>query len=125
MGDDGSLKVKDRANFFQTSENQDLPLSPDYENLNSGYQRAYFYEEEGRVFLGGTIHRKTGVVGSGETLATLPIGYRPILRIISRGQQYGGSPRVDITSNGSIVVFSGLDSSDYISLEGISFKLGN
>lgn len=76
-----------------------------------------------RVFLEGDINRSAGTFTNGDTIGTLPVGYRPI-----RAQQFstalvsGTTTRLNISTAGviTITVFTGTPSA--MPIDGITFS---
>ena len=80
---------------------------------------AYYKDKMGRVLLRGTVanvNNPTGLV-----IFNLPVGYRPTSgRLIYNVNANGGSGRVDIMTNGDVLVMTG--SAGWINLDGIGFR---
>ncbi len=85
-----------------------------YEWVSNGYRRT----SDGLVTLKGLV-KKSSAVNGGETLATLPVGYRPAQTLIFDTSTDPNVPtRVDITASGQIKVWG---SQNWISLTGLNF----
>jgi len=55
---------------------------------------------------------------------TLPIGYRPLKQRIFTVQTENGAIRVDVKTNGDVIVATGFNlSQNWISLDGITFSI--
>jgi hypothetical protein len=92
-------------------------------NFGSGNIEASFYKDEfGVVHLSGLI--KSGTTTGGTTLFTLPIGYRPPLSINFITADVDGFARLFITNTGVVGIDANV-SNIYLSLNQISFKVGN
>jgi hypothetical protein len=78
----------------------------------------YYKDKLGRVHLQGLI--KNGTLNNFAT--TLPAGYRPIRgRVFTVETEGGGQCRVDVRSSGGVFIGPRCDS-DWVSLDGISFR---
>ena len=85
-----------------------------YDWVSNGYRRT----SDGVVTLKGLV-KKTSAVNGGETLATLPVGYRPAQTLIfNTSTDSNVATRLDITVNGDIHVWG---SQNWLSLSGINF----
>lgn len=87
----------------------------------SGYATASYYKDEmNRVYLTGAL--SSGVITSGTTIFTLPVGYRPegreIHNVLCGGDVVG---RVDIQVDGRVTV-QNIPSNTYLSLADVSFR---
>jgi hypothetical protein len=96
-----------------------LPFAATWANYNIAYSQASYYKDSnGRVFLSGFI-AKTGVAVAGETIATLPVGFRPALIEgfpVMAGWAYGS---VYVDAAGLVRYHDGLTT--FLSLSSISF----
>ena len=91
-------------------------------NFDSGFAPAgYWKDSDNVVNIRGVI--RNGATSSGTTIFTLPVGYRPAHREIFTVNINGGSGRIDVLADGSVVVQ--VASSVYTSLSGISFLANN
>jgi len=90
-------------------------LGGDYHTL------AYHKDAGGFVYLYGLM---TGLA-IGDTIFTLPVGYKPLARHIFRAicSDYTKSARIDIRTNGDVTVDN--TGGSWLSLSGISFYAGN
>ena len=98
-----------------------INLEGGWTNYGGGYHsEGYTRTTAGLVMLKGLI-RNTSAVGTGQTIGTLPPGYRPTGRLIFVASNYPNTEaaRVDILADGSIVYING--NLDWISLENIRF----
>ncbi len=124
--DDKALITKEFADATYAAGTVENPQTPtfilNWEAYGGGYIDPSFYKNNGRVYLQGLL-RKTVAFVAGELIFTLPIGYRPSGRVLATGGQSGNTVRVDILSNGEVRYMSGGNGSDFISLEGISFRI--
>lgn len=89
-------------------------------NYGGGYQTARFRRQGNRVFLEGLLKLTTL---ESQTLATLPVGYRPNAQRIFTSNQDAATPvRVDVKTDGAIVNVKAA-TEGWIPLDGISFDL--
>ena len=91
-------------------------------NFDNGFaQASYWKDSDNVVHIKGLI--RNGDASSGKIIFTLPVGYRPAHREIFTVNIDGGSGRIDVLADGSVVVQ--IASSAYTSLSGISFLAKN
>jgi len=98
-----------------------LALQNSWTDYGSPYSpNGYIKTASGIVMLKGNIKRSGSIV-SGETIGTLPVGYRPAYRLIFQTSTSNAAhfARVDVDTNGNILIISG--DPGYLSLEGINF----
>jgi hypothetical protein len=96
-----------------------LPFAATWANYSTAHSQASYYKDSnGRVFLSGLI-AKTGVAVLGETIATLPAGFRPALIENFPTNAGGAFGNVYIDSAGIIHYQTG--STVFMSLSCISF----
>ena len=101
-----------------------LNYSADYEDYNGGYNTGGVYIDNNRVYLSGLIRKSPGVPSDDDVICTLPFQYRPMDRILSFGQQSGNPVRIDVLPNGQVLLVGGANgSSDFISLEGVNYRI--
>lgn len=94
---------------------------PAYQNswvsYGSGWNAARFYKDSlGVVHLSGLV--KNGSLGN--TIFTLPVGYRPATQIMFSQIDNGGVARVDVGAGGNITSFG--SGNGYLTLDGITFR---
>lgn len=78
-------------------------------------------DDQGRVFLRGVLAR-SGTASAGETMFTLPVGYRPASKAMFNAMQSGSWARVDISNAGVVTWETGASTSvGFLSLEGLNF----
>jgi len=77
----------------------------------------YTKSPDGLVSLKGLI--KSGVVTAGTVIAQLPVGYRPLARVLFGTVSNEVDSRVDIDTNGNIMILTG--SNVWLSLDDITF----
>ena len=92
-------------------------------NYGSTFATAGFRKDsEGYVQVKGLV---TGVGAAGRTIFTLPVGYRPLADHIFTGQNNSsagsGQARLDVRSNGEVVLVGAEAVSSWVSLSGIRF----
>lgn len=90
-----------------------------YEPNNNWTKAAYTKTSDGIVVVKGLINR-TGTYTVGETIGTLPAGYRPSGPLMFGGLSSSVSTRIDVQSNGNIDFSTG-HSSAWSSLNSIRF----
>ena len=90
-----------------------------YEPFNDWSRAAYTKTSDGIVVVKGMINR-TGSYTVGETVATLPVGYRPVGPLMFGGMSNSASSRIDVQVNGNID-FSIGHASIWSSLDSIRF----
>jgi hypothetical protein len=92
-------------------------------NFGSGNAIAnYMKDEFGVVHLRGLI--KSGTTTAGTVLLTLPLGYRPLLNTYFIVADGNGFARLFIGANGNVGIENDATNT-YLSLNQISFKVGN
>jgi hypothetical protein len=74
----------------------------------------------GRVFLQGMLKKSTAVVG-GETMFTLPAGYRPAEQTLFTVHSNGAFARIDVMTTGALMMGAGINAA-WTSLAGLSFR---
>ncbi|MBC7868583.1 hypothetical protein H7X69_00165 [Candidatus Saccharibacteria bacterium] len=97
-----------------------LSLQNNWYNYNNTFATgAYLKTNDSMVVLKGLLTR-TGTAVSGETIGTLPVGYRPSEQLIFQtGTNPGVASRVDIYPDGTIKFIIG--SGGWLGLDGINF----
>jgi len=96
-----------------------LALQNSWVNFSAAYQSAqYTKSSDNIVTLRGMV--KSGTVGSGTLLATLPPGYRPSDRLVFASVCADINCRIDITESGTILLMANTSAS-WTSLDKISF----
>lgn len=94
--------------------------SNNWASYGSGYVGAgYTKDPNGRVHLRGLIKRASGVAGAGETMFTLPAGYRPSASMRFQSETNSGN-NVTIVYSSGVGQWNGGGYS-YLVLDGISF----
>lgn len=97
-------------------------LGNSWVNFGSPYNNAGYYKDKsGRVHLRGLI--KSGTTSAGTIIFTLPNGYQPAateLRHVIVSPEV--IARIDIQTNGNVVIGANLSSNAYLSLDGVSFR---
>jgi hypothetical protein len=92
-------------------------------NFGSGFETAGYYKDEfGVVHLRGLI--KSGTTTAGTTLFNLPIGYRPSNNKFTIIANHNTFAILSINTTGNVNINTTV-SSVWISLDNISFKVGN
>lgn len=100
-----------------------LALQNSWSNYANSYAgEGYTRTNAGVVMLKGLVER-AGTPASGETIGTLPIGYRPTGTLIFMQMSSSGNPagRVDVYTDGRVIYNAGAGSGGWMSLEGIKF----
>lgn len=98
-----------------------LALQNSWTDFGTPYSpNGYIKTSSGIVMLKGLLKRSGSIV-SGETIATLPPGYRPAYRLIFQTSTSNAArfARVDVDTNGNILIVAG--DPGYLSLEGVNF----
>ena len=96
-------------------------LSPNWSNVGGAYQTArYYIDPTGIVYLEGSIKKSSAGV-AGETIFTLPVGYRPSAQLSFPVDANGSYGKIDVKANGTVVYQAGTATVS-ISLSGITFK---
>jgi hypothetical protein len=91
-------------------------------NFGSIYEISGFYKDEFNVVhLRGLV--KDGTTTNGTTIFTLPVGYRPLKVLIFIIVTNNTLASIAVNPNGTVVVNSAV-SSTWLSLDGISFRVG-
>lgn len=95
-------------------------LNSPWINYGGGFGGARYYKDAtGRVTIEGLIQAAGGSPTSGVVLFTLLAGYRPPDTLMFCTYNGGGAGRIDVQSNGDVVMQSG--NTAFTSLSGISF----
>jgi hypothetical protein len=96
-----------------------LSFGSGWGNYGGGYYNGHYKKVGDLVFLRGLVARSSG---SGTTIATLPSGFRPSSRSLFGvlTSALSGSDRVDVDSNGDIILVSG--GVGYVQLDGLVFS---
>ena len=89
-----------------------------WEDFDTGVynQVGYYRSTDGLVRLTGYI--KDGTIG--QVVFTLPVGYRPLKKVVIPTISNDAIGRVDIEPDGDVIVTSG--NNTYVALDGISFR---
>ena len=91
-------------------------------HFDTGFVKAsYWKDSDNMVHIRGLI--RNGDISSGKIIFTLPVGYRPSYREIFTVNIDGGSGRIDVLADGSVMLQ--IASAGYTSLSGISFLAEN
>ena len=91
-------------------------------HFDTGFVKAsYWKDSDNMVHIRGLI--RNGATSSGTIIFTLPVGYRPSYREIFTVNIDGGSGRIDVLADGSVMLQ--IASAGYTSLSGISFLAEN
>jgi len=106
----------------------DATDEPAFENnwanytTSSSFNTAAFYKDPfGLVHLKGLVEDTVGT-GVGATIFTLPVDYRTTKSLIFAAIATGNTvARIDVNSSGTVSLVGG-DGSDFLSLDGISFR---
>ena len=114
------------TSFARADHDHDLSITPiwtaptltnSWVNFGSGYNNAGYYKDKsGFVHLRGLVKNGT----SGASIFTLPSGSRPTGQCLFRVDANGGIGRVDVNTNGTVVLVTGQN--PYVSLDGIYFS---
>lgn len=101
-----------------------LQFGSGWGNFGAGYQPGEFTILAGRVWLRGLVTKSVGTPTGGDTIATLPLGFRPpatLVFAVATGETsvFG---RVDVSTAGVITWrVGGTAEADFTSLDNISF----
>lgn len=106
-----------------------FPFYGDWDSYDTiSYGPCTYWKIGDTVFMQGLAQKSTTAV-SADTVGIMPVGYRPPINCLficsTSGANYPGL-RVDVTSSGSVIV-RGSDAStnEWVSLAGISYKVGS
>ncbi len=105
-----------------------LNTAAGWENYNSAFSVTTFQDPRYRlndnvVYLEGMV-RKNAAIANGDTIMTLPVGFRPQKTRIFSVQTENGSIRVDVNPSGTVVVATGFNvNQNWVSLDGITFSI--
>lgn len=100
--------------------------NPAYQNSWVSYDSTLFYgaryyrDSDGYIYLEGLVKSGTIADGTTGTIFTLPVNFRPNVRILFPVVSNGAIGRCDIYTDGSVVATNGNNA--WFSLGGISFK---
>lgn len=95
-----------------------LSFGSGWANYGGAYQTGQIKKVGDFIFLRGLVYRFTG---SGTVIATLPSGHRPPAQCLIGIHTNTGLGRIDIQTNGQIVLVGG--GADWVSLDGIVFSI--
>ncbi len=96
-------------------------FSANWSNVGGVYQTAQYYiDSTGIVHLEGSIKKSIAGV-AGETIFTLPVGYRPSAQLSFPVDANGAYGKIDVKANGTVVYQVGTATVS-ISLSGITFR---
>ena len=90
-----------------------------YSNYGGAFLPLGFYKHQERVFLQGMVKKSSAVV-AGETLFTLPAGYRPAGESLHTIFSNSAAGRIDVYPSGIVQV--NLANLNWISLDGLNFR---
>lgn len=110
--------------YFSGASTSPYNLSNGWTWYNSpGYGIPQYTKQDGIVTVKGLI--KNGTNTNGTVIANLPVGYRPIKKMIfpalGAASGNGGHTRLDVATNGNITIEGGIPPVAYLSLDSISF----
>lgn len=88
-------------------------------NFGGIYRTGQYKKLGDLVFLRGFVKRSSG---SSTTMFTLPSGYRPSQQEILTSSSADAWCRVDIETDGDVVIFTGGDPTNWVSLNGLVFS---
>ncbi len=91
----GQLHFTTNGQSKQIESKNELSLSSKYLNYGVGYEGAFYYKHNNRVYLGGLVRAVTGsqTVDWFDLVGTLPKGYRPEKIVYVQATQNGNSIR--------------------------------
>lgn len=119
-------QTKVTKNEIETQENW---ITPSYTAGWSDYDATewfgirYMKDSLGFVHMKGLIKNISGATkNGGETLFTLPVGYRPIHRIRTIAPGYNGIFQLDIMPSGAVLCMSPIIATEWCSLAAVVFK---
>ena len=96
-------------------------FSANWSNVGGAYQTAQYYiDSNGIVHLEGSIKKASAGV-AGETIFTLPTGYRPSAQLSFPVDANGAYGKIDVKADGTVVYQAGTATVS-MSLSGINFK---
>ena len=96
-------------------------LSANWSNVGGAYQTArYYIDPTGIVYLEGSIKKASAGV-AGETIFTLPTGYRPSAQLSFPVDASGAYGKIDVKADGTVAYQAGTATVS-MSLSGINFK---
>ena len=121
---DGIIAVSSISQNDPVEVPKPIPYTDTWKDYNVGYQRGYYYKQDERVYLDGTI-RKSGypdtIWSDSDTLCVLPVDYRPRKRMIVFAKHNLGNVRLNIEPRGTVWFVDGHSGIDWINLDGLSF----
>jgi hypothetical protein len=125
---DGDLMVAGTISQLGAPTFSEATLTNGWVNYDNGYAPAgYMRDASGFIHLRGLIKDGAFCPSTNDpdcVLFVLPNGYRPEYRAIFAQENHGnGSDRVDVKSNGEVVITSPSVSDGWLSLEGIVFAV--
>jgi hypothetical protein len=100
-----------------------LPPLSSFTNYGSGFQTVYYCYRTGIVRVGGLIQAPAGGSGAGTSIAQIPSTLAPAGQIGFNAWSASGARRLDITTAGLIICSASCAASEFIFLDGISYKI--
>jgi len=92
-------------------------------NYGGGFQQLGYETIGTRAFLRGVVSNATAITNGGPyAMLTLPTGLRPALAEIFTVLANGAAARVDIRTDGNVVIYGNLAAGSFISVSGITFS---
>ena len=109
------------TSYFKAPTTNAPSLASGWSNVGGAYQTArYYIDQSGVVHIEGSIKKSTaGVVG--ETIFTLPTGYKPSAQLSFAIDANGAYGKIDVKANGAVIYQTGTATGS-MSLSNISFK---
>ncbi len=96
-------------------------LSANWSNVGGAYQTVRYYKDPtGIVYLEGSIKKASAGI-AGETIFTLPAGYRPLAQLSFPVDANGTYGKIDVKADGTVIYQAGTATVS-MSLSGINFK---
>ncbi len=99
-----------------------LPIIAGWANYGVGYNSAQYRINNNVVELRGLL-RTSVAKAIGSTIATLPVGYRPVSRYLLDTIYFTGNGRIDVHNTGIITVQTAMALNTWVSLDNLSFSI--
>jgi hypothetical protein len=134
-GTSGQVLQTDGSGGYSWTDNTVAPGAYTSATLASGWQyyNAAFsvtnfqdprYRKVNNVVTIEGLCRKNAAINNGETIMTLPAGFRPTKTRIFSVETENGAVRVDVNANGTVIIATGFNvNQNWVSLDGLTFSI--
>ena len=95
----------------------------DFADYGSSFAPVTYYKHKERVYISGLVKQDDDGTLPNATIFNLPVGYRPSEDHIFYATSNNAGCRVDVQSDGDVIIIVCNDNLAFISLSGISFRV--